>query len=56
MTVEWTDQEWKDWRANNLKLLDDGWKLGSKHMVDGSVHEYAEKNGEIIDRTPEPWK
>lgn len=48
----WSDQEWADWRANNLRLMSEGWTLHNDQMVDGSVQVYAVKDGVRVDREP----
>ena len=37
---KWSDEDWKLWRANNIKLLLEGWNLGTDYMNDGSINEY----------------
>ena len=48
----WTDEGWAAWRAENIRLLREGWTLGSSQMADGTIEEYAEKDGVKINRTP----
>lgn len=49
---KWTDADWANWRAENVRLLREGWRLGTNIMLDGTVEEYAEKDGVRIDRSP----
>lgn len=48
----WTPEQWEAWRANNRRLLDEGWSIGTEFRTDGSVREYAEKDGVRIGRQP----
>jgi hypothetical protein len=52
---EWSPDEWEAWRANNRRLLSEGWSLGTNIRLDGSTYSFAEKDGVRIDRTPAPW-
>ncbi len=50
--TSWTSEQWREWRANNCRLLSEGWKLGTDFKSDGSVEEWAEKDGVRIIRNP----
>jgi hypothetical protein len=50
---EWTQEDWAAWRANNCRLLDEGWRLGTSFKLDGTVEQWAEKDGVRIRRDPE---
>lgn len=49
---KWTTDDWAKWRKENMRLALEGWRLHSDQMMDGSVREYATKDGQEIDRTP----
>jgi hypothetical protein len=50
---EWTAEDWKAWRANNVRLALAGWYLGTDIKLDGTIEEYAEKDGVRIRRDPQ---
>ena len=50
--TRWTADDWAAWRAENMRLLREGWSLGTGINLDGSVESYAEKDGIRIDRSP----
>lgn len=52
-TTPWTDDDWAAWRAENVRLLSAGWRMGTSFPIDGSAPQsWAEKNGVRVDRTP----
>lgn len=51
--TKWTAEDWANWRANNLRLLNEGWHLGTNINLDGTVESYAEKDGVRINRNPQ---
>jgi hypothetical protein len=51
-TTAWTDDDWAAWRANNVRLMKEGWSLGTDIMLDGTVVSWAEKDGIRIRRDP----
>lgn len=51
----WSLDDWRAWRAENRRLMDEGWSLSTHIMVDGSVEEWAERAGVRIRRDPK-WE
>ena len=45
---------WQAWRRNNMRLLADGWMLCTDFLLDGTIKDYAEKDGVRIARDPPP--
>jgi hypothetical protein len=45
---KWTLDDWRAWRAENMRLTLEGWTL-----VWNGDDDYAEKDGKRIDRTPD---
>ncbi len=51
---KWTAKDWENWRAENLRLTLDGWTIGADYNLDGTVVEWAEKDGVRKDRSAPP--
>lgn len=49
---KWTAEQWAAWRADNCRVLAEGWSLGTTTMPDGTVESWAEKDGTRIRRDP----
>lgn len=49
---KWTAEDWAAWRAENLRLIREGWTLSTTQMIDGTVEEWAEKDGVRKRRDP----
>lgn len=50
---KWTAQDWAGWRAENARLLSEGWQIHTAQKLDGAVETYALKDGVRIDRSPQ---
>ena len=54
---KWSAKDWLVWRVNNLRLAAEGWTLGTDVNIDGTIYDYAEKDGVRITRaTPGAWE
>ncbi len=51
-TERWTAEQWEAWRANNRRLLDEGYVLDTNIFLDGSVECWATRGDERIRRDP----
>lgn len=45
--------DWAAWQAQNARLVSEGWMLHTDLMEDGTILEYASKDGVTIDRSPD---
>jgi hypothetical protein len=52
---KWTEDDWRAWRAENVRLSFEGWILTTNYMQDGTVESWAEKDGIKIRRDPQ-WE
>jgi hypothetical protein len=54
MSDAWTNDDWMAWRADNRRLIQEGWELQMIQKTDGTVEWWANKGDLSIQRRTPP--